>query len=262
MLNSGPGGIMVFDPPVMKISKGDTIHFKSVDMAHNSESIENMIPEGGDTWMGAMSQDISVTFNTEGVYVYRCTPHLMMAMVGVIQVGNNKNLEDVKLKASQLKNSFVKAASAMIGRSIWGSARKELSKISDDKIKKNMTKEFINFYEKNLVVETKLLKGVMDFLEWAKSNQISMGVCTNKQEHLAVELLKKLKIYDFFEYVAGGNTFDFCKPDPRHITNMIEIMGGNIKKSIMIGDSENDADAAKSAGIPMILVEDLSLIHI
>ena len=37
---------------------------------------------------------------------------------------------------------------------------------------------------------------------------------------------------------------------------MIEIMGGNIKKSIMIGDSENDADAAKSAGIPMILVED------
>ena len=107
MLNSGPGGIMVFDPPVMKISKGDTIHFKSVDMAHNSESIENMIPEGGDTWMGAMSQDISVTFNTEGVYVYRCTPHLMMAMVGVIQVGNNNNLDDVKLKASQLKNSFV-----------------------------------------------------------------------------------------------------------------------------------------------------------
>ena len=107
MLNSGPGGIMVFDPPVMKISKGDTILFKSVDMAHNSESIENMIPEGGDTWVGAMSQDISVTFNTEGVYVYRCTPHLMMAMVGIIQVGNNNNLDDVKLKASQLKNSFV-----------------------------------------------------------------------------------------------------------------------------------------------------------
>ena len=107
MLNSGPSGVMVFDPPVMKISKGDTIHFKSVDMAHNSESIKNMIPEGGDTWMGAMSQDISVTFNTEGVYVYQCTPHLMMAMVGVIQVDNNNNLDDVKLKASQLKNSFV-----------------------------------------------------------------------------------------------------------------------------------------------------------
>ena len=119
-----------------------------------------------------------------------------------------------------------------------------------------MTKEFIKFYENNLVVETQLLGGVKDFLLWAKSNDISMGVCTNKQEHLAIELLKKIKIYDFFEYVAGGNTFDFCKPDSRHITNMVEIMGGDLRKTIMIGDSENDADAAKSAGVPMILVED------
>ena len=48
---------------------------------------------------------------------------------------------------------------------------------------------------------------------------------------------------------------EYCKPDPRHLTSMIEIMNGNIKKSLMIGDSENDADAAKSAGIPMILLE-------
>ena len=83
-----------------------------------------------------------------------------------------------------------------------------------------------------------------------------MGVCTNKQEHLAVDFLKKIKIYNFFEYVAGRNTFDYCKPDPRHITSMIEIMNGDLKKSIMIGDSENDSEAAKSAGIPMILLED------
>ena len=107
MLNQGPTGVMVFDPPVLKISKGDTVHFKSVDMAHNSESIDNMIPEGGDTWVGAMSQDISVTLNTEGVYVYQCTPHLMMAMIGVIQVGNSNNLEQVRARANQLKNSFV-----------------------------------------------------------------------------------------------------------------------------------------------------------
>ncbi len=83
-----------------------------------------------------------------------------------------------------------------------------------------------------------------------------MGVCTNKQEHLAVDLLKRIKIYDFFEYVAGRNTFEYCKPDPRHITSMIEIMNGDIKKSLMIGDSENDSEAAKSAGIPMILLKD------
>ena len=83
-----------------------------------------------------------------------------------------------------------------------------------------------------------------------------MGVCTNKQENLAVDLLKQIKIYDYFEYVAGSNTFDYCKPDPRHLTNVIEIMQGDVKKSIMIGDSETDADAAKNAGIPFILLED------
>ena len=119
-----------------------------------------------------------------------------------------------------------------------------------------MVKEFINYYGKNIVVKSKLVNGVYDFLKWAKSKNISMGVCTNKQEHLAVNLLKKIKIYDFFEYVAGRNTFEYCKPDPRHLTNTIEIMNGSIKKSLMIGDSENDAEAAKSAGIPMILLEE------
>ena len=104
-----------------------------------------------------------------------------------------------------------------------------------------MTKEFINYYKDNLVVDSKLISGVYEFLIWCKKN---------------IELLKKIKIYNFFEYVAGGNTFDYCKPDPRHITNIVEIIGGDIKKTIMIGDSENDADAAKSAGVPMILLED------
>jgi len=119
-----------------------------------------------------------------------------------------------------------------------------------------MVKEFLDFYGKNIVVKSKLINGVYEFLKWAKSNNISMGVCTNKQEHLAIDLLKKIKIYDFFEYVSGRNTFEYCKPDAKHLTSTIEIMNGDIKKSLMIGDSENDADAAKSAGIPMILLED------
>ena len=83
-----------------------------------------------------------------------------------------------------------------------------------------------------------------------------MGVCTNKQEHLSIDLLKKIKIYHFFDYVAGGNTFQFNKPNPKHLTETIEIIGGNIKKSLMVGDSETDSKAAKAANIPFILIED------
>ena len=82
-----------------------------------------------------------------------------------------------------------------------------------------------------------------------------MAVCTNKTEHLAVDLLKKIKIYDYFEYVAGYNTFEYCKPDPRHLTSVVEILQGDVKKTIMVGDSETDADSAKAANMPFILVE-------
>ena len=197
-----------------------------------------------------MTQKFTILFDLDGTLA-DTAPDLMKAHNHVM-----KKFGYSSKSMDEIRNLVGRGAAVMIGRSIWGSARKELSKISDEKIRKNMTKEFINYYEKNLVVETKLLKGVYKFLEWAKSENISMGVCTNKQEHLAIELLKKIKIYDFFEYVAGGNTFDVCKPNPKHITNMVEIMGGEIKKTIMIGDSENDADAAKAAGVPMILVED------
>ncbi len=82
-----------------------------------------------------------------------------------------------------------------------------------------------------------------------------MGICTNKPENLAVDLLKKINIYNYFEYVAGSNTFDYRKPDPRHLTNVIEIMQGDLNKSLMIGDSETDSTTAKAADIPFILLE-------
>ena len=107
MLNSGADGIMVFEPAVIKISKGDTVNFVATDMSHNSASLDGMIPAGADSWNGALSQDISITFTEEGVYVYQCTPHAMMAMVGVIQVGEAVNLDAVKAEASQKKSIFV-----------------------------------------------------------------------------------------------------------------------------------------------------------
>ena len=111
------------------------------------------------------------------------------------------------------------------------------------------------FEEKNILLESKLINGVKEFLNWCKNENISMAVCTNKTEHLAVDLLKKIGIYDYFEYVAGYNTFEYCKPDPRHLTTTIEILDGDKNKSIMIGDSETDANAAKAAEIPIILLK-------
>ena len=107
MLNAGVDGSMVFEPAVLKVSKGDTIHFKAVDLSHNSASIEGMIPAGASPWAGAMNQDISMTLDIDGIYVYQCDPHAMMAMVGVIQVGEPTNVTEINALASDQKSSFI-----------------------------------------------------------------------------------------------------------------------------------------------------------
>ena len=106
MLNMGADGSMVFQPSVIKVSLGDTVHFKATDLAHNSASIDGMVPEGAETWAGQLSADISVTFNNEGVYVYQCDPHLVMAMIGVIQVGEPVNKEAIESSAKAMKSQF------------------------------------------------------------------------------------------------------------------------------------------------------------
>ena len=163
-----------------------------------------------------MTQKLTILFDLDGTLV-DTAPDLMNAHNHVMRKFGyeTKSTDDIRKLVGQ-------GAGSLIGRSVWGQAKKELKKINDDKIKKEMVTEFIDFYGKNIANESKLINGV----------------------------------YDFFEYVAGSNTFNFCKPDPRHLTNVIEIIQGDIKKSIMIGDSETDGNAAKAAGIPFILLED------
>ena len=196
-----------------------------------------------------MKQKFTVLFDLDGTLV-DTAPDLMLAHNHVMKKFGyqTKSTEDIR-------NLVGKGAGALIGRSIWGQAKKEFSKVLDNKTKDEMVREFVNFYGKNIVKESTLINGVKEFLKWCKDQNISMAVCTNKQEYLSNDLLKKIGIFDYFEYIAGSDTFDYCKPDPRHLTNVVEILGGDLKKTIMIGDSETDANAAKAAEIPIILLE-------
>jgi phosphoglycolate phosphatase len=197
-----------------------------------------------------MKQIFTILFDLDGTLV-DTAPDLMRAHNHVM-----KKFGYPTKSTEEIRNLVGQGAGAMLGRSIWGQAKKEFGKVQNEKIKKEMIDAFVDYYGKNIINESTLINGVKEFLKWCKEKNISMAVCTNKQEHLAIDLLKKIGIYDYFEYVAGSNTFDYCKPDPRHLTNVIEILGGEIKKSIMIGDSETDANAGKNAGIPVILLED------
>ncbi|MBL6857631.1 MAG: HAD-IA family hydrolase [Pelagibacteraceae bacterium] len=190
-----------------------------------------------------MTQIYTILFDLDGTII-NTAPDLMSAHNHVMK----KFGHPVK-ELGEIKNLAGKGAWMMMQRSF----KKE---VTDEKIKKEMTNEFINFYSKNIANDSKPINGLFEFLDWAKSKNISMAICTNKQERLAVDLLKKLKLFNYFEYVAGSDTFDFNKPDPRHLTDVVEIIGGDLKKTIMIGDSEVDEMAAVNAKLPFVLVAD------
>ena len=197
-----------------------------------------------------MSQKLTILFDLDGTLV-NTAPDLMHAHNYVM-----KKYGYDERKLSDIKKLAGRGSKVMLTRSMHEIA--ELSgkiKKTDDIVEK-MTKEFIDFYSNNIVKESSLKNGVLDFLTWSKKESILMGVCTNKQEHLSIDLLKKIKIYHFFDYVAGGNTFNHNKPDPKHLTDTIEIIGGNINKTLMVGDSETDSKASKAANIPFVLIED------
>jgi len=197
-----------------------------------------------------MSQKFTILFDLDGTLV-NTAPDLMIAHNHVM-----KKYGYGERKLSDIRKLAGRGSKVMLTRSMNELAKLEGKTKKSDDVINAMTKEFIDYYSKNIVAESTLKKGAIDFLTWCKKNSIQMGVCTNKQEHLSVDLLKKIKIYDFFDCVAGGNTFDYNKPDPRHLTSTIEIIGGNYKKSLMIGDSETDSNSAKAANIPFILIED------
>jgi pseudoazurin len=98
MLNKGSNGqMMVFEPAFLRIQPGDTVQFIPTDKGHDAETIPGMLPAGAQPFKGKMSQEVTVTFKTPGLYGYRCIPHFGMGMVGLIEVGNNtSNLDAAK----------------------------------------------------------------------------------------------------------------------------------------------------------------------
>jgi pseudoazurin len=96
MLNKGAEGVMVFEPAFVKINPGDTVKFVASDKGHNVETIDAMVPEGGQKFVGKINEELAITFDKPGVYGYKCKPHYGMGMVGMIVVGEPTNVDQAK----------------------------------------------------------------------------------------------------------------------------------------------------------------------
>ena len=121
-----------------------------------------------------MKQKFTILFDLDGTLV-DTAPDLMHAHNHVMRkYGYPTKSTD------EIRNLVGQGAGAMLGRSIWGQAKKEFGKVQDEKIKKEMVKEFVNYYGKNIVNESKLIDGVKDFFNMVKRKKNFDG-CLHKQ---------------------------------------------------------------------------------
>ena len=95
MLNKLGKERMVYSEKVLSIKVNDEITWKSVDKGHNVEFIG--MPKGVSKYKSKISKDAKYTFTQPGIYLYQCTPHKAMGMIGLVVVGEDKNnLDKIK----------------------------------------------------------------------------------------------------------------------------------------------------------------------
>ena len=112
---------------------------------------------------------------------------------------------------------------------------------------------FFSFYKKNLYVKSKIYGGLNSFLKNLKKQGYKLAVCSNKLEELTKIVLKKTKLFKYFDFVAGGDTFAHRKPHPSVLNNVIKKFKINKNNVIFIGDSEHDYHSALNSNIKFCL---------
>ena len=122
MLNQGDQGSMIFEPAFIKINTCDSINFEMSDAGHNAVTVAG--PAGSVPFDTKYKPSTIVKFDVNGLYLYKCAPHAMMAMAGLIQVSDASNktemneaimkfegtvmMPNVKTRMSDLLNKNVK----------------------------------------------------------------------------------------------------------------------------------------------------------
>ena len=114
---------------------------------------------------------------------------------------------------------------------------------------------FLDIYDDCLLDKTDFYENVLETLEKLKKMNFTLAICSNKPELLVKRIIKGLNAIDFFGAITGGDTYEFRKPDSRHLERTILEAGKKVDQAIMVGDSENDIKCANSINVPSIVVD-------
>lgn len=112
----------------------------------------------------------------------------------------------------------------------------------------------LDHYAVHIDTHTRLYPGAVQAVTALRAAGFATGICTNKPEGLARELIARLGVADLFSSLIGADTLPVRKPDPAPYRAAVAGAGGDVARSILIGDTQTDRDTARAAGVPCALV--------
>ncbi len=118
-----------------------------------------------------------------------------------------------------------------------------------------LTRDFIDYYADHIADTSRPFEGLEDALDDLAARGYRFAVCTNKLEWLSKLLLERLGLSARFAAICGADTFGIAKPDPAILRQTVARAGGELSRTVMVGDAGPDIGVARRAGVPVIGVE-------
>jgi phosphoglycolate phosphatase len=146
---------------------------------------------------------------------------------------------------------------SLVGRGAWALVQRGFAAAGeplDEDRKPELFGRFIEIYTGRIADESRPYPGCLAALDALAGAGATLAVCTNKLTGLSVQLLDALEMTSRFAAVVGPDAAPAAKPDPRHIAAAVMAAGGRLDRSLMVGDSITDFNAARATGVPVLLV--------
>ena len=188
-----------------------------------------------------MAQPLSIVFDLDGTLV-DTAPDLLDSLNSVLTRAGHR-----AVGPAELRNLVGHGVTTLFERAFASTG----TLVSAEQLAA-YEREFLDHYGANIARKSLPFPHVIETLTLFADAGAKLGVCTNKPQHLADALLAELDLARYFAAVLGDGRARFNKPDPRHVLEVIDAIGGSPRHAVMIGDSIVDVTAARAARIPVI----------
>jgi phosphoglycolate phosphatase len=167
------------------------------------------------------------------------------------------SLEDLTDAANHIRTFFslpvldVREIRMMIGKGSRNLIQQALPGFPEEDIDRALAM-FLDYNRRHIAEKSRLYPGMLEELQKLAADTAKLAVITNKNEDLCTLLLHDLKINGLFEFTCGGDTYPERKPSPLPLLRVAEHLSTAPGDCVMIGDSINDIEAGRRAGMTTI----------